>query len=1730
MYFLRGWLYLATYVLLIFLTVSNIHAEIEASGDQGSTWICDLNSSNKTKLNDLILKPNRSYELKDGSVIEFGKVSAVYRKCRSTNDMVIPETPAPARQKGTGTIIPNTPDSSFNNSSAVDSDGSIILGTQGDEETGIFRQPLIPRQRQSNISKQNSSIVSCNNESDDSQIVLHTSDTNVDENQGTNIFDMETQNFEKGHSMVSDSIYDVETQKFSTDASEHSVEANTKASKQFSKPDVQNKTTGNSATDIHDLETQIYMSDISELETQRSKENIEKVTAKKLTTNIYDVETQNCISDSDKGDIEVQEFKNDKNKSREGNLDQIEHNIDNLETQRLNNKRITEDISDMETQLELDGTTNATNDISDQETQLQTNDEQADKDKNKDNAVNTIKSGTSYENMGLLRSGSSSPRSLNLSSPGIDEDAPSSPLNQSGHLLESSDLLEFFAEGIDKSDEVQTCNAVSTPKSRAKASSGTENSSGNRSNTPDSKDEDDVENIFDAPTQLVNPKFETSALKDADKEDTFAMRNLPQKKRETSRSKQTDDDSETDAEEYIEELAKKERESSNNESASKKNDPGTSVESEDMFDVPTQRFNDRVIDDTSNSSINRLSNMNETDVVDNAAHDQDKRTDISSMDIDDMKATQLILPQKASDSPSKNNQNDVDDMAPTQIINANINAPKSIIASENLDQEDIDYEMAPTQIIGEERRNFEREKTGKSSNVNLNDTIEQNLNEMFDDICSENIHESQQMSTQNLEKILDSSASDNDLSTTAADKVLQTRLRKKKHASYSQSSRNSSGIKTNADNNVDTDSQNSDTLFITTKRKRNIIKDTQELVESMEDTPSENANSSHMSKADNEKTEDNSAATRSSKRRKRLPKLKNKSDTDPTLNDDDISDTSETKKTNLRRMRSMKPSDGATSERVLEKHSSKVAADDAENSTTESNIYAPCPLRNGQGVEISNAFFENDDDILSRLPAVRISGTLSNPGSPSASSTSTVHTVRSKQRVTKDRNKKKSKKSLRKQSVEDSEKDKDLNEVKGEASIPLLDNSSSLETRKSKILNPADSSEDSDCDLNIRFKQVAERILTKQPSYQKSRNKGSIQNASDSAVPDEKRNMRTSNVSKNPKQNADADAESTNLRRASSRLTRQNDESSRASKEEDSAERTAAKFIKSETKSVVRRKRGLNATEENVEDTNLKKRKANQVIEESAVSTRGRRSVMKAADRQFPNNLESAKSNSRENSPVIESTKSSKDSQAVSKAAAVIESQKVVLNPKTDENADSGRSNVKRTRRKINESQTTASTSADENSSKNKQIQTKEEKTNLSLIRSKHLKIVLSPVKIPMTSSVRDESQEVEMIMGTILSDVHDKNLSIRESSSAKIFKKESRIGRRNRASADIKTDSTLTESSVSSDVDDSDNCAPKAKRGKLTKSSVPSQTRARVSEKKEIFKRPTRANKTSILDSSMESTTDRDSLCSSRSDVSSSSRASRSRTAGARRKEKIGMHQSSPSDDSRPSSRMNTSLETTSPVSVSSRTRRSMSILSNLTPTSTRHRILFTGITEDYSKIVKTLGGIKVEEPAKCSVLVTDKVRRTYKFLCTLAQGVPVVSIDWLKDSESAARFLDWEGYILKDPAAEAKFGFRLRKSLEKAKEKRLLDGYTVVLTPGVAPPPVQELKDMVKSSGAKALLRPPAKWSERTVIISREEDLSNARKFLAKAPKAITIQSTEFILTGILRQEMDFDKFRLM
>ncbi|GLH10396.1 Uncharacterized protein GBIM_15347 [Gryllus bimaculatus] len=129
-------------------------------------------------------------------------------------------------------------------------------------------------------------------------------------------------------------------------------------------------------------------------------------------------------------------------------------------------------------------------------------------------------------------------------------------------------------------------------------------------------------------------------------------------------------------------------------------------------------------------------------------------------------------------------------------------------------------------------------------------------------------------------------------------------------------------------------------------------------------------------------------------------------------------------------------------------------------------------------------------------------------------------------------------------------------------------------------------------------------------------------------------------------------------------------------------------------------------------------------------------------------------------------------------------------------------------------------------------------------------------------------------------------------------------------------------------------------------------------------------------------------------------------------------------------------------------------------------YHIMFTGVgcSGADEAAIKKLGGKVVQEPEECTILITDKIRRTFKFLCIMGHGKPIVTPDWIKQSHLSGSFLDPWNFIVKDKEAEKKFKFQLQKSLKEASAKKLLDGYSVFATPSVKPPPT-EMKGVMEA-----------------------------------------------------------------
>ena len=130
---------------------------------------------------------------------------------------------------------------------------------------------------------------------------------------------------------------------------------------------------------------------------------------------------------------------------------------------------------------------------------------------------------------------------------------------------------------------------------------------------------------------------------------------------------------------------------------------------------------------------------------------------------------------------------------------------------------------------------------------------------------------------------------------------------------------------------------------------------------------------------------------------------------------------------------------------------------------------------------------------------------------------------------------------------------------------------------------------------------------------------------------------------------------------------------------------------------------------------------------------------------------------------------------------------------------------------------------------------------------------------------------------------------------------------------------------------------------------------------------------------------------------------------------------------------------------------------------------VMFTGMIDRAGLLtVRELGGSRAESVFDCTHLVTDKVRRTVKFLCCMARGCLIVNPSWLKDCRAKKRFVPAEPFLLHDRTAEKQYSFKLRDSLSCAKESPLLAGWEVYTTEHVQPT-CTDMKEIICCAGGQ-------------------------------------------------------------
>uniref|UniRef100_A0A915KCG0 PAX-interacting protein 1 n=1 Tax=Romanomermis culicivorax TaxID=13658 RepID=A0A915KCG0_ROMCU len=199
--------------------------------------------------------------------------------------------------------------------------------------------------------------------------------------------------------------------------------------------------------------------------------------------------------------------------------------------------------------------------------------------------------------------------------------------------------------------------------------------------------------------------------------------------------------------------------------------------------------------------------------------------------------------------------------------------------------------------------------------------------------------------------------------------------------------------------------------------------------------------------------------------------------------------------------------------------------------------------------------------------------------------------------------------------------------------------------------------------------------------------------------------------------------------------------------------------------------------------------------------------------------------------------------------------------------------------------------------------------------------------------------------------------------------------------------------------------------------------------------------------------------------------------------------------------------------------------------------RIAFTGFysleVENLAKKALWLGAIVESNVRECTHLVTPDLKRTKKVLEALSLGRLIVLPAWIKQSYKQQRLLDCLEFIVKDEGNEKFFGFNVKLSIFKARQKPLFEEIVFYLTPSVQPSPTI-LTDLIQTSGGTILQQKPSinkimdfqQNSIQLAIITCDNDIHLCQTWIEFG---FPIHSAEFVLTGILRQEIDFQSYRI-
>lgn len=162
-------------------------------------------------------------------------------------------------------------------------------------------------------------------------------------------------------------------------------------------------------------------------------------------------------------------------------------------------------------------------------------------------------------------------------------------------------------------------------------------------------------------------------------------------------------------------------------------------------------------------------------------------------------------------------------------------------------------------------------------------------------------------------------------------------------------------------------------------------------------------------------------------------------------------------------------------------------------------------------------------------------------------------------------------------------------------------------------------------------------------------------------------------------------------------------------------------------------------------------------------------------------------------------------------------------------------------------------------------------------------------------------------------------------------------------------------------------------------------------------------------------------------------------------------------------------------------------------------------------------------------------RLARSNKLLYCISRHAHILPDTWLRDSQSANKFLDESNYTFDAKEFNSEFRCDFHQTMSTRNRNRLFEGKSFFVTPSVFPSK-RALVELIQSCGGVVeRTRRSSAQIEATnasapysyIIVTHENDLHLVADLLKKKEKARTVCNVELVYSAILKQTFEVEPY---